>query len=179
MARFTSGKRYARAALELAVERDELESWQVSLRKIAELTEDEKIVALLESPKLSFPVKKGLLEERLGEINFLALNLACLLIRRGRLGMVDDISREYDRLLDAYHGTEHAEVITAVPLDEEDKEMLSRQLGEIMGRKVVIDARVDPSIVGGFRAKIGDMLIDGSIRNKLEALRKSLVEVGR
>lgn len=179
MARVSSGKRYAQAALELAVERGELESWQGSLRKIAELTEDEPLVALLESPKIPFDVKKGLLEERLGEINFLALNLACLLISRGRFGLADNISQQYDRLLDAYHGIEHAEVATALPLDDEDKERLSRQLGEMTGRKIVIDAQVDPSVVGGFIAKIGDTLIDGSIRNRLEALRKSLVEVGR
>jgi len=70
----------------------------------------------------------------------------------------------------------HAEVVTALPLDGEDKEWLSRQLEEIVGHKVMIDAKVDPSIIGGFKAKIGDMLIDGSIRSKLEALRKSLVE---
>jgi len=179
MARFTSGKRYAQAALELAVERDELESWQVSLRKVAELVEDGKLMALLESPKLPFLVKKGLLEERLGEINALALNLVCLLISRGRLRLANNISQEYDRLLDAYHGIEHAEVATALPLDDEGKERLSRQLGEMMGRKIVIDAQVDPSVVAGFIAKIGDTLIDGSIRNKLEALRKSLVGTGR
>jgi len=179
MARITPGKRYAQAALELSVERDELESWQVSLRKIAELVEDEKLVALLESPRLPFLVKKDLLEERLGKINTLSLNLACLLMSRGRLRLVNNISQEYDRLLDAYHGIEHAEVATALPLDDEDKERLSRQLGEIMGRKIVIDAQVDPSVVGGFIAKIGDTLIDGSIRNRLEALRKSLVETGR
>ncbi len=179
MARVASGKRYARAAFELAVEKDELESWQLSLRKIAEMVEDKKLLALLESPKLPFDVKKGLLEERLGKINPLALNLACLLMSRGRLGLANNISQEYNRLLDAHRGIEHAEVVTALPLDEEDKERLSQQLGEMMRRKIIIDAEVDPSVVGGFVARIGDTLIDGSIRNRLESLRKSLVEAGR
>jgi len=178
MARISPGKRYAQAAFELAREKNELESWQVSLRKIAELVEDERLVALLESPKLPFVVKKGLLEERLGKINTLSLNLACLLISRGRLRLVNNISQEYDRLLDAYRGIEHAEVVTALPLDDEDKERVSRQLEEIMGRKVVVDAQVDPSIVGGLVARIGDTLIDGSIRNRLAALSKNLVEAG-
>lgn len=68
----------------------------------------------------------------------------------------------------------HAEVVIALPLDDEDKEWLSRQFEEMMGHKVIIDAKVDPSIVGGFRAKIGDMLIDGSVRSRLETLRQSL-----
>jgi F-type H+-transporting ATPase subunit delta len=179
MARVSSGKRYAQAAFELAVEKKELESWQESLRKIVELVEDEKLVALLEDPKPPFTIKKFFLQERLGEVNPLALNLACLLMNRGRLRLVNKISQEYDRLLDAYYGVERAEVATALPLDDEDKERLSRQLGEIMGRKIVIDAQIDPSIIGGFIARVGDTLIDGSIRNRLEALRKSLVEAGK
>jgi len=175
----TSAKRYAQAALELAVERDELESWQVSLRKIADLAADARLVGLLENPRLSSVLKKDLLEERLGKINPLALNLACLLTSRSRLRFAGDISQQYDRLLDAYRGIEHAEVVTALPLEDEDKARISRRLGEIMGRKIVIDAQVDPSIVGGFIAKVGDTLIDGSMRGKLEALRKSLAGVGK
>ena len=179
MARVTSGKRYAQAAFELALEKGELDNWQASLRKIADITTDEKITALLENPKLPFDAKKALLEELLGEINPLALNLACLLVHRGRLGIAGDISHQYDGLLDSYYGIEHAEVVTALPLDDEDRERISTQLGEVIGRKVVIDTQIDASIVGGVKIKIGDTLIDGSIRNRLSALRKSLVEVGR
>jgi len=174
-----SSKRYAQAAFELAVEEGELESWQESLKRIADITTSEELMVLLETPKLSFNAKKGLLEERLEEVNPVALNLACLLASKGRLRFADDISQQYDRLLDAYRGIEHAEVIVATPLDDEGKERLSDQLGEMTGRKVIIEAQVDPSIVGGVKARIGDTLIDGSIRNKLEALRKSLVGVGR
>jgi len=175
MARISSGKRYAQAAFELALEKNELESWQVSLGKIAGIATEAKLMALLENPKLPFDVKRGLLEERLGEVNPLALNLACLLMSRGRLRIAADISKKYNLLVDAHYGIEHAEVVTALKLDDEDKEMISRRLGEITGHKVIVDAQVDPSVVGGFRAKVGDMLIDGSIRNKLVSLRRSLV----
>jgi len=179
MPRIASGKRYAQAAFELAVERNELESWQVSLRKIAELSADEAFTALVENPKLPFEVKKSLLEERLGDVNSLALNLACLLVHWDKLGTAGNVSREYDRLLDAYHGIEHAEVVTALSLDEKDKERISSQLGEMVNREVIVDAVIDSSVIGGFTAKIGDMLIDGSVRNRLEVLRKSLIGVGR
>ena len=179
MPRIASGKRYAQAAFELAMERNELESWQVSLRKIAELSADEVFTALVENPKLPFEVKKSLLEERLGDVNPLALNLACLLVHWGKLGTAGNVSREYDRLLDAYHGIEHAEVVTALSLDEKDKERISSQLGAMVNRKVIVDAVVDSSVIGGFTAKIGDMLIDGSVRNRLDALRRNLVEVSK
>jgi F-type H+-transporting ATPase subunit delta len=179
MARIASGKRYAQAAFELAREKNELESWQVDLRKIAELSTDESITDLLENPRLPFQLKRELLETRLGDINALALNLACLLVGKGILGIAGDISREYDRLLDAHRGIEHAEVVTALSLDEGDRQRLSSKLGELVRRKVIVDARVDPAIIGGFKAKVDDMLIDASVRNRLESLRKSLVGAGR
>jgi F-type H+-transporting ATPase subunit delta len=177
--RLISGKRYAQAAFELAKERGELEDWQSGLKKIADIAKDEKLMALMEDPKLPFAAKRGVLEQRLGEVNPLVLNLACLLVSRGILRNAESISQEYSKLLDIYHGVEHAEVVTALPLDDEEKEEFSRQLKEMTGRKVIIETRVDPSLLGGFRAKIGDTLIDGSVRNKLESLKKSLVEAGR
>jgi len=179
MARVTSGKRYAQAAFKLALEKGELDSWQASLKRIADLTTDEQLVALLENPKLSFETKKAILAEFFGKINPLALNLACLLVHKDKLGIAGDISRQYGRLLDAHHGIEHVEVISALPLDAEDRERISSRFEEIIGHKVVIDAQVDPSIVGGIKAKIGDTLIDGSVKSKLGALRESLVETSR
>jgi F-type H+-transporting ATPase subunit delta len=179
MVRVTSGKRYAQAAFKLALEKGELDSWQASLRKIAEITIDKKLMDLLENPKLPFDAKKALLAELLGKINHLALNLAYLLAHKDRLGIAGDISQQYDRLLDAHYGVEHIEVITALPLDDAAKERISNQFGKIIGRKVIIDAQVDPYIVGGIKARIGDTLIDGSVKSKLGALRKSLVEISR
>ena len=179
MARVTSGKRYAQAAFKLALEKGELDSWQASLRKIADITTNEQLVALLENPKLSFETKKDLLAGLLGKINPLALNLAYLLVHKGRLGIAGDIAQQYDRLLDTHYGIEHVAVTTALPLDDEDRERISSRFGEIIGHKVVIDAQVDPSLVGGIKAKIGDTLIDGSVKSKLGALKKSLVEISR
>ena len=179
MARVTSGKRYAQAAFRLALEKGELDSWQASLRKIADITTDEKLVALLENPKLSFETRKTILAEFSGKINPLALNLAYLLVHKDRLGIAGDISQQYDRLLDTHYGIEHVEVITALPLDDEDRKRISSRFEAITGHKVVIDAQVDPSIVGGIKARIGDTLIDGSVKSKLGALRKSLVEISR
>jgi F-type H+-transporting ATPase subunit delta len=179
MAKVTSGRRYAQAAFNLALEKGELDSWQASLRKIADVTKEENLVALLENPRLSFEMKKAILAEFLGKTNPLALNLVYLLVHKDRLGIAGDISRQYDRLLDTHNGIEHVEVITALPLNDEDRKRISSRFEEIIGHKVVVDAQVDPSIVGGIKAKIGDTLIDGSVKGKLGALRKSLVEISK
>jgi len=176
MPHVSSGKRYAQAVFELALERGELESCQVGLSKVTNIIVNETIMGLLENPKLPFGTKKMLMEEGLGKVNTLILNLACLLMSRGKLRIIGEISQHYGRLLDTHHGIEHAELITAVSLDDKAKKRLSMQFAKMVGHKVVIDARVDPSIIGGVRAKINDTLIDGSIHNMLETLKKSLIE---
>ena len=176
MPRISSGKRYAKAAFELALERNESESWQKGLKKIADLTANEELMALLQSPRLPFTAKRSLLQKGLGEINPLVFNLALLLTSKDKLKLANDISQQYSELLDFHRGIEHAEVTAALTLSDEDREAISRRLGEIVEHKVVIDAQVDPSIIGGFIARIRDTLIDGSIRQKLESLKKSLVE---
>ncbi|MGB9627530.1 MAG: ATP synthase F1 subunit delta [Thermodesulfobacteriota bacterium] len=179
MPRIGSGKRYAQAAFELALERNELEQWQEALEKILKISTDEEVMALLESPRLPFETKKELLLRRLGEIHPLAMNLTLLLIHKGMLRLMEDIYHQYLALLDAHRGVERARVFTAIPLGPEEKDSISMGLGKLMERKVIIEDKVDPSIIGGFIARVGDLLIDGSIRQRLESLKKSLVEAGR
>jgi F-type H+-transporting ATPase subunit delta len=179
MRRISSAKRYAQAVFELALERNEFESWQASLKKIVDLTTDKKLMALLENPNLSFADKKTLLQERLGQINPLAFNLALLLVSKGLLSRSSDLLEKYNEFLDAHRGIERAKVTTALPLADEEKTVISQRLGKMVERKVVVDAQVEPSIIGGFIARIGDMLIDGSVHQKLETLKRTLVGVGR
>jgi len=174
MARRVYAKRYSQAVFEIALERKELDRWQTDLRKIASLSEDATFVAFLESPRFHFDDKARLLSERLSDINPLALNLVYLLIARGRLSMVGDIADGYQRLLDGYRGIERAEITTAVPLDDEDKQRLEERLGAIVGKKAVLEPEVDSSVIGGIVARIGDKLLDGSTRSQLMALKKEL-----
>jgi F-type H+-transporting ATPase subunit delta len=136
-------------------------------------------MAFLQSPRLPFDAKKELLQKQLGKINPLAFNLALLLANKGFFRLSGDIFRQYNDLLDAHRGIERAKVTAAVPLSDVDKETISSRLGKVVDRKVAVDAQVDASIIGGFIARMGDMLIDGSIRQRLESLKKSLVEAGK
>lgn len=178
MTRIISVKRYAQAAFELAREKGELENWRDGLNRATRITGDGEARNVLENPKIPLERKEIILKKGLGKVEPMVINAVCLLMSRGKLKILGDISRHYARLLDAHYGIQHAEVITAVPLDDEVKKSLSMQFAKMVGHKVIIDARVDSSIVGGFKAKIGDTLIDGSIHNNLESLKKSLVEAG-
>jgi len=175
VARRFYAKRYAQAVFEIALGRKELDRWQSDLRTIASLGEDATLIAWLENPKFRFDDKVRLLSEQLGDVNPLTLNLVYLLAARGRLSMIGGIADEYQRLLDSYRGIEQAEVITAVPLDDEDRLRLGERLGAVVGKKLVVKPEVDSSLIGGFIARIGGKLLDGSTRSKLEALKRELV----
>ncbi len=179
MARGVYARRYSQAVFDIAQEADELDRWQSDLRKITHLTKDAAITTFLESPKILFADKAKLLAERLSGINPLALNLAYLLVNKGRLSIIDDIADDYQQLLNNYHGLEPTEVTTAIPLNEEDKLRLAEHLSTVVGKKVVIESKVDPSVIGGMIARIGGKLLDGSTRSKLKALKKDLAGARR
>ncbi len=144
---------------------------------MAELSGNEEFMALLQSPRFPSDAKEDLLRKQLGEFHPLVSNLAFLLVNKGLFRLSGDIFRQYNDLLDVHRGVERANVTTAVPLTDEDKGAISSRLGKVAGRKVAIEAQVDVSLIGGFIARMGDMLIDGSIRQKLENLKRSLLEV--
>lgn len=176
MPRISSAKRYAQAIFELALERNELEPWQKGLEKISELTKNEELISFIQNPRIPYETKKRILEFQLGEILPLALNLALLLVHKGLLRMAPRILQQFNLLVDAYHGIERAKVITAIPLEEQEREILSRRLEEMVKRKVLIEGQVDSSLIGGFIARVGDKIIDASLRHQLEALKQHLIE---
>jgi len=172
-------RRYARAVFEIALEKKELDRWQSDLSKMASLVKDADIMQMLENPKIKFEDKARLLSESLTDINPLALNLLYLLITRGGLGILGGITSEYQRLFDSYRGIEQAEVITAVPLMDKEKQTLERQLEAVVGKDVALKPEVDPSLLGGIVVKIGGKLLDGSTRSRLSDLKRELVGGGR
>jgi F-type H+-transporting ATPase subunit delta len=178
VARRVYARRYARAVFEIALERKELDRWQADLKEVAALGEDAAFMALVENPKVGFEKKEKVLSELLGDINPLARNLVYLLVSRGRFSMVGEIAEEYQRLLDGYRGIEHAEVVTAVPLDDKERKRLEEHLGAVVGKKIVLESSVDPSLVGGMIARVGGKLLDGSTHSQLLALKKELATGG-
>ncbi|MBI4187393.1 MAG: F0F1 ATP synthase subunit delta [Chloroflexi bacterium] len=178
MARRAYARRYAQAAFAIALEANELDKWQSDLMRLASLAEDAALVAWLENPKVRFEDKARPLSGQMGDIHPLVLNLAYLLVAKGRFGMMTEITAEYRRLLDSHHGIEQAEVVTTVPLDDADKLRLGERLSALVDKKVVVKAKVDPQLIGGLVVKVGGKLLDGSTRSKLAALRKEMAGSG-
>ena len=174
MAKKAYGRRYAQAAFEIALSRKELELWSKDLKQIAGLAQDRGLLAALESPKFPISAKISILSEKLGNINPLAFNMACLLVVKGRLKLVNKIAEEYDRFLNIHLGIEHAEVTTAVPIADVEMETLAERLSTLTGKKVLLKSRVDRGLIGGIITRFGDKLIDGSVRNRLQNLKRQM-----
>jgi len=168
-----SARRYARAIFEIAVEQHELEHWHNDLEKLSKIADNAGLLTLLCSPKLSFSGKIDLLGEYLNEVNPLAKNLVYLLVVRNKMNLIRDIYLQYQNYVDNYLGIKHATVITAVPF--ENKEKLESTLSRMVGKKVIVETKVDPEILGGLIARINGKLLDGSIRSKLLSLKKEMV----
>jgi len=169
--------RYARAIFRMALENKELNRWQADIHKLESVLRDPVLLALLNNPQVKWEEKQAQLQVRLGEIHPTLNKLVAILTAKGKLALVSEIADEYQRLLDNYRGIEGAEiaeVITAVPLDEAYQLKLAQRVTEIVGKPVILKTQVDPAIIGGIVIRVGDKLIDGSIRNKLAALRKEL-----
>ena len=169
-----SARRYARAVFELD-EKDRIAEWQADLDKIINIGKDATITAYLENPNIHFEDKAKLLQERLGDVNPMVLNLVYVLLIRSRLDMLPDIAADYQRLVDDYRGIERAEITTASPLDDETREKLRQEIGKLIGKKVILKTEcVDPDLIGGVVVKVAGKLLDGSTKGKLAALKKEI-----
>ncbi|MBI2856433.1 MAG: ATP synthase F1 subunit delta [Chloroflexi bacterium] len=176
MPRRPSAKRFAQAIFQLALERDEIEQWRSDLKAIDEALQEREFAFFLSMPKVRLAQKMGVIQEAFPSVNPLARNLLGLLTSRGRVDMVPFIQEEYGVLLDRHRGMERAQVVSAVALEEVQRERLVQHLQELVGKEIVLSAAVDPAIIGGLVARVGDRVIDGSTRTRLQLLRKSLVE---
>jgi F-type H+-transporting ATPase subunit delta len=172
-------KRYAQAVFEIAREKKDLDRWQVDLENAALLARNPEILGVMENPKIPSEVKARLASRELRDVSPLALNLVRLLISKRMFGLIEDVCAEYQEMLNDYREIAKAEVITAVPLEEDERERIEKHLEAISGKKIVLTATVDEAIIGGVVARISGKLIDGSTRSKLIALRNELAESRR
>ena len=173
----TYAVQYAKEIFTTALKSNELNVWQSDLRKLANLTRDKTLVASLENPEKAVDEKATLLAERLGEAKPNVLKLVSELITKGKLAELEDISYEYQRLVDTHRGiegTETAVITTAVPLDDDYILDISKRLTKMMKKPVIVNSIVDPSLIGGIVIKIGDQVMDGSVKSKLAVLKREL-----
>jgi F-type H+-transporting ATPase subunit delta len=130
----------------------------------------------INNPRIKAEGKKDALDELLGDkLSRVTLNHMHLIVDQERGRMLPAIAEEYYRLAGEARAKITAELITAVPVSDDTRQKLSEELGRASKKDVYLRARVDESILGGAIVRIGDKVLDGSVRNKLNQLRKQMV----
>ncbi len=175
MPRAASARRYAQALFQIAQENDTLDIWAEELIYLSSILEQDALLQFLDSPQVPMNNKFKVIEEALGEATSqLGKNLVCILSSRSMTYSLPNISAEYKRILNNDKGIEEATVVSAIQLSAEHIAKVQSFLEIIVTKKVTINDRVDPSIIGGFIARVGDHLIDGSTLTRLRELRREL-----
>ena len=161
---------------ELAAEASQLDEWLDDLTYLASALENNRFGELLDSPQASEEQKAGMIRAALDDrVSPLALNLVSILASRSVTHLLPEIVDRYERLLDAHRGMERAEVVSAVPLDDGQRAKIEEMLKDVVGKEIRMSERVDPAVVGGFVARVGDRVIDGSAAGRLRMLRRELI----
>ena len=176
-------KRYAQAIFEIATAQDpanveaSLDTWAQELRLMSEALENEDFKVFLLHAKIPLERKVKAIREVLPGLSPLARNLLSLMVSRGVVDSLPRVQGEYLSLVDRHRGLERVKIYSAVPLEDQERERISRFVQEMTGRQVVLEAEVDPSVLGGLVIRVGDRLLDGSAKSKLKSLQQELETV--
>jgi len=174
--RETAARRYAEAAFEVATRDDTVEAWRAELDTAASIVADERVGRMLANPALPLQQRVDMAKSIFGKtVSQPVLNLIGLMLRRGRIHELPQLAAEFRRLDNARQGITVATAISAAPLTQDEIRALTQRLEGLTGGRVELDVQVDPSLLGGLVVRVGDRMIDGSVRGRLERLRNQLV----
>ena len=169
-----AARRYAEAYFSLAAQQDDVASWRRELAAAADTLTDPEIAGAMSNPKVRTDERTHLILDLLDGASPAVRNLSRLLVERKRTPLAPQILQEFDRLADREAGVVRAQVTTAVPVTPELERQLSGTLSATIGGDVRTVVVQDPEIIGGLVVRIGDRVIDGSVRTRLQQLQASL-----
>ncbi len=176
----TAGRRYAEAAFELATRDDALDAWAAGLDLAATFARDPGVLKVVDNPSIPHAQRQAVTAELLeGRVPLGILNLARLLTQRGRFGTLPTVAAEFTRLLNRRNGVVEALVTSASALTDAETEAVSERVRAMTGSGVILRTTIDPSLIGGLTVRVGDQLLDASVRGRLERLREDLVAGSR
>lgn len=174
--RDTAARRYAEAAFEIAQRDGSVDAWRSELETAARVLGDERVSTFLGNPAVPHEARSRLLDSALGRsVSGPVRNLIQLQLRRGRIDQLPRVAAEFRRLDNERQGITVATATAAAPLTPDEVRTLTTRLEQFTGGRVELDVQVDPSLLGGLVVRVGDRLIDGSVRGRLERLRNQLV----
>ena len=173
----TIARNYAEAFLVLATKANDREGWGRTLSDIANAVErDERLRRFLEAPQISGEQKNEVLAKALGDrMARPMLRFLQILVKNRRQMLIPTIAAEYQDLVDAIEGRVHARVTVARDPAEDERRAIAAELSRALERTVVPHFVVNPAILGGVVVRVGDTVMDGSVRRRLGLLRSRMV----
>ena len=172
----TVGRNYAETLLALAQKAGDTAGWATMIGDVADaMQRDEKLRRFLESPRIAAEQKNEVLAKAFQDrMPRMLVRYLQALVNNRRQMLIPQIAAEYRDLLDEVEGRVHAQVTMAKEPTEGDRSALARELSRTLGKQVVPHVTVDPTILGGVVVKVGDTVMDGSVRRRLAILRNRL-----
>jgi F-type H+-transporting ATPase subunit delta len=168
---------YARALFEVAQEHDKLDLVREQVGQVADaLDENRDLQTFFFSPYFSTAEKKDGLRKAIEDADPIVENFLEALVERHRMPALFRIRRRYDAMWEDAHKLLPVEVTSAIELDESIVRSIGDRIGEQTGRTVELTSHVDPDILGGLVLRVGNSILDASIRNRLERLRKQVAQ---
>jgi len=166
---------YARSLFEVAEEQDKLDDVREQIGEVADaLSESRELQTFFFSPYFSTEEKKQGLEKALDGADETVANFLALLIENHRMPALFRIRRELDRMWRDVNQLLPVEITSAIELDEAVAKQIGEEIGRQTGRKVELTSTVDPDVLGGIVVRVGNSILDASIRTRLERLRKQV-----
>ena len=168
---------YSRSLFEVASEQDKVDELKEELDTFADaLAQSRELSVFFFSPYFSTEEKKDGLRRVVVDADPALVNFLELLIDNHRLPLIHRIRRQFDTLWDRAHRRLPVEVTSAVELDRTVIEALERRIGDQTGQNVQLESKVDPDILGGIVLRVGNSILDASVRHRLEQLRKEVAK---
>ncbi len=170
----TIARPYAEAAFELAREAGTLPSWSDALHRLATVVATESARELIGNPRLSVEQVAQLVGDASGQLGAEQGNFVRLLAENERLAVLPEIAGLFDRLRNEHEGVLDAQIRSAYPLVQQQIDDIVATLADKYGRQIKPSVTVDASLIGGVAVKIGDEVIDASVRGKLAQMASAM-----
>jgi F-type H+-transporting ATPase subunit delta len=169
-------RRYAQAIFEIGRKQNTLDRTLDDVREIARLFAHRKLAYLLREPKIPAQRKETAIRQALAsKVLPTSLNLALLVVQRGLVDLMQNIARELEQLVLDDKNQAIAQVTTAARMDEAQLALVKKALERRTGKTILMQTKVEPDILGGVIARVGDQIIDGSVRYRLTTLQQQLL----
>jgi F-type H+-transporting ATPase subunit delta len=171
--RDSAPRRYAEAAFQLATRDGSIETWRRELEQAGAAT-DGQLMDVLANPALPLDERLEAANRVFANLGQSVRNLIFLLVRRHRIEQLPRVVAEFIRLDERRQGIVHANATSAAPLTDLEVKALTARLEQMTGGRIALETEVDAALLGGLIVRVGDRLIDGSVRGRLERLRNQL-----